>query len=128
MTAMPEVPGILTADQCAATGAAIAAMQEASGALPWFPGGQTDPWDHVESAMALSVTGFHAEAEAAYRLAQDPLWFDVYAFTAAAARLRLAHLLRALGRGAEAAPLEASLAHLWSHADPGLAERILAAP
>ncbi len=30
------------------------------------PGGQTDPWDHIESAMALSVTGFHAEAEAAY--------------------------------------------------------------
>ncbi|GAA1886131.1 prenyltransferase [Williamsia serinedens] len=66
MTVVPEVPGILTADQCAATGAAIAAMQEPSGALPWFPGGQTDPWDHVESAMALSVTGFHAEAEAAY--------------------------------------------------------------
>ncbi|GAC67840.1 hypothetical protein GS4_11_01080 [Gordonia soli NBRC 108243] len=41
-------------------------MQEQSGALPWFPGGQTDPWDHVESAMALSVTGFHSEAEAAY--------------------------------------------------------------
>ncbi len=66
MTVLPEVPGILTADQCAATGAAIAAMQESSGALPWFPGGQTDPWDHVESAMALSVTGFRAEAEAAY--------------------------------------------------------------
>ena len=66
MTVQPEVPGILTADQCAQTGAAIAAMQEPSGALPWFPGGQTDPWDHVESAMALSVTGFHDEAEAAY--------------------------------------------------------------
>ncbi|MGZ8176856.1 prenyltransferase [Williamsia sp. SKLECPSW1] len=66
MASVPEVPGILTAGQCVATGAAIAAMQESSGALPWFPGGQTDPWDHVESAMALSVTGFHAEAVAAY--------------------------------------------------------------
>lgn len=64
---IPEVPGVLTADQVAATGAAIAAMQEPSGALPWFPGGKTDPWDHVESAMALSVTGFHEEALAAYR-------------------------------------------------------------
>nr|WP_212763528.1 prenyltransferase [Gordonia araii] len=59
--------GVLTADQVAATGAAIAAMQEPSGALPWFPGGKTDPWDHVESAMALSVTGLVDEAVAAYR-------------------------------------------------------------
>lgn len=34
--------------------------------MPWFPGGQIDPWDHVESAMALSAAGFLAEAEAAY--------------------------------------------------------------
>lgn len=62
----PSVSEPLTAAQLRATGAAIAAMQEDSGALPWFPGGRTDPWDHVESAMALSVTGFRAEAEAAY--------------------------------------------------------------
>ncbi|GAB17757.1 hypothetical protein GOEFS_038_00240 [Gordonia effusa NBRC 100432] len=66
MTRQPAVPGILSAQQAAATGAAIADMQTDSGALPWFPGGKTDPWDHVESAMALSVTGFIAEAEAAY--------------------------------------------------------------
>ncbi|GAA1479763.1 prenyltransferase [Gordonia sinesedis] len=66
MTAVPSVPGVLTAAQVHDTGAAIAAMQENSGALPWFPGGRTDPWDHVESAMALSATGFRAEAEAAY--------------------------------------------------------------
>ena len=64
--AIPAIAGVLTAQQVLATGAAIVAMQEDSGALPWFPGGQTDPWDHIESAMALSVTGFHAEAEAAY--------------------------------------------------------------
>ncbi|RTL06921.1 MAG: prenyltransferase [Acidimicrobiia bacterium] len=63
---LPELPGVLTADQVAATGAAIAGMQERSGALPWFPGGKTDPWDHVESAMALSATGFLDEAVAAY--------------------------------------------------------------
>ncbi|MFT4125022.1 MAG: prenyltransferase [Gordonia sp. (in: high G+C Gram-positive bacteria)] len=65
-TAIPSIVGVLTAEEVVATGAAIAGMQSDSGALPWFPGGQTDPWDHVESAMALSVTGFHAEAEAAY--------------------------------------------------------------
>ncbi len=57
---------MLSEDQCDKTGAAIAAMQEPSGAMPWFPGGQTDPWDHVESAMALSVTGRYDEAEGAY--------------------------------------------------------------
>ena len=66
MTAVPAIPGVVTAEQMRATGAAIVGMQEADGALPWFPGGQTDPWDHIESAMALSVTGFHSEAEAAY--------------------------------------------------------------
>ncbi|MFT3900925.1 MAG: prenyltransferase [Gordonia sp. (in: high G+C Gram-positive bacteria)] len=67
MAQLPELPGVLSADQVAATGAAIAAMQEPSGALPWFPGGKTDPWDHVESAMALSITGHLDEAVAAYR-------------------------------------------------------------
>ena len=66
MTAVPAIPSVVTAEQMRATGAAIVGMQEADGALPWFPGGQTDPWDQIESAMALSVTGFHAEAEAAY--------------------------------------------------------------
>ncbi|MFZ2511295.1 MAG: prenyltransferase [Gordonia sp. (in: high G+C Gram-positive bacteria)] len=62
----PHIPGVLTVEQVHRTGRAITAMQENSGALPWFPGGQTDAWDHIESAMALSATGFLAEAEAAY--------------------------------------------------------------
>ncbi|MGV9858684.1 prenyltransferase [Gordonia sp. NPDC003425] len=71
MTTAPDIgalsiDGVVTGAQMHATGAAIAAMQEESGALPWFPGGQTDPWDHIESAMALSVTGFVDEAERAY--------------------------------------------------------------
>lgn len=61
-----DLDTVLTHAQVVSTGAAIAAMQEDSGALPWFPGGQTDPWDHIESAMALSVTGFEAQARAAY--------------------------------------------------------------
>ncbi|MDO5627848.1 MAG: prenyltransferase [Mobilicoccus sp.] len=52
------------------TGAAIAATQHRSGAIPWDVAGDTagkvDPWDHVECAMALLATGFDDEACAAY--------------------------------------------------------------
>lgn len=64
--AAPYIDDVLTSAQIRATGRSIAAMQEPSGALPWFPGGKTDPWDHVESAMALSACGLRREAEAAY--------------------------------------------------------------
>ncbi|HTW19925.1 MAG TPA: prenyltransferase [Mycobacteriales bacterium] len=49
-----------------ATAASIANVQEPSGAVPWFPGGHVDPWDHVECAMALTVAGFLDEARAAF--------------------------------------------------------------
>ena len=58
--------GLLSDHEIRATGASIAQAQEPDGAIPWFPGGHTDPWDHVESAMGLDVAGFHAQAEAAY--------------------------------------------------------------
>ncbi|MCZ2820922.1 prenyltransferase [Modestobacter sp. VKM Ac-2977] len=64
--ALPEVPGVLTADQVRRTVAAIAAEQSADGALPWFRGGQLDAWDSVEAAMALDVGGEHDRARAAY--------------------------------------------------------------
>ncbi len=60
------VPGVLAAADLARTAAAIATVQETSGAIPWFPGGHTDPWDHVECAMALSAAGRRAQAERAY--------------------------------------------------------------
>ena len=49
----------------------IADQQDADGALPWFRGGQLDPWDSVEAAMALDVGGEHARARAAYRWLAD---------------------------------------------------------
>ena len=64
---LPELPGVLTADQVGETVAWIAAEQGADGALPWFQGGQLDPWDSVEAAMALDVGGAHDRAVAAYR-------------------------------------------------------------
>jgi hypothetical protein len=60
------VPGLLTAEQAVATAESIARVQEPSGAIPWFPGGHTDPWDHVECAMALAATGLLDPAVRAY--------------------------------------------------------------
>ena len=62
---VPELPGILTADQLIVTGRAIAAGQQADGSIGW-PDGHVDAWNHVECAMALSVCGLRAEARRAY--------------------------------------------------------------
>jgi hypothetical protein len=64
---LPELPGVLSGDQVRQTVASIAAEQARDGALPWFRGGQLDPWDSVEAAMALDVGGAHHRARAAYR-------------------------------------------------------------
>ena len=45
----------------------IAGVQKPNGEIPWSIGGKTDPWDHVESAMGLSIAGRLREAEMAYR-------------------------------------------------------------
>lgn len=42
-----------------------------SGEIPWFAGGYTDPWDHVEAAMGLSIAGELAAAERAYHWLRD---------------------------------------------------------
>jgi hypothetical protein len=62
---VPEVAGILTADQMLATGHSIAADQQPSGAIGW-PDGHVDAWNHVECAMALTACGLHAQARRAY--------------------------------------------------------------
>ncbi|WP_229069063.1 prenyltransferase [Actinoplanes sp. DH11] len=72
---VPDLPGVLGADHVRETVASIAAVQQADGLIPWFAGGQADPWDHVEAAMALDVGGEHGRAAAAYdwlRRAQRP--------------------------------------------------------
>nr|WP_228046847.1 prenyltransferase [Saccharopolyspora sp. HNM0983] len=63
---MPALPGVLRAEDIARTGRSIAAVQQESGAIPWFPGGHVDPWDHVESAMAMAVAGLADDAARAY--------------------------------------------------------------
>ena len=65
-SAVPEVDGVLTGEEAEETAASIAALQLPCGMIPWFPGGHCDPWNHVETAMALDVAGLHGEAERAY--------------------------------------------------------------
>jgi hypothetical protein len=62
---VPEVAGILTADQLLETGHAIAAAQQKDGAIGW-PDGHVDAWNHVECAMALSACGLRGPARRAY--------------------------------------------------------------
>ena len=62
---MRDLPGVLTAAHLDQTVASIAAAQQPSGALPWADG-HTDPWDHVECAMALTLGGRLDEARAGY--------------------------------------------------------------
>ena len=77
------VPGLLSSKEVAATAAHVARLQSANGQIPWFPRGHCDPWNHVEAAMALTVTGYGEEARGAYRwLAANQLgdgsWFNYY--------------------------------------------------
>jgi hypothetical protein len=44
----------------------IASVQLGDGAIPWFPGGKLDPWDHVEAAIGLDIAGYHRQARHAY--------------------------------------------------------------
>lgn len=80
---IPEVPDVLSAQELGETIDSLAALQLPSGMLPWFTNGHCDPWNHVETAMALTVGGRWAEVEAAYDwLASTQLgngaWFNYY--------------------------------------------------
>lgn len=44
----------------------IEEVQLSSGLIPWYEGGTADPWDHVESAMGLSIGGRFDAARRAY--------------------------------------------------------------
>lgn len=75
--------GLYPADFLRPTVDFILATQEASGEIPWFEGSYTDPWDHVESAMALSIAGEYEAAERAYdwlssKQLEDGSWWAAY--------------------------------------------------
>jgi hypothetical protein len=61
----------------------IISQQLPSGAIPWYQGGITDPWDHVECAMALDFIGRSSEASSAYKWMRDTQnpdgsWYSSY--------------------------------------------------
>ena len=61
----------------------IAKTQYASGEIPWCPGQKTDPWDHVEAAIGLSIGGYYPQARKAFQwMVQnqnaDGSWFASY--------------------------------------------------
>ena len=64
---MLEIDPVLTIEEATLTAEAIASVQLPDGAIPEFPGGVINPWNHVEAAMALDVAGFHERARRAYR-------------------------------------------------------------
>ena len=64
-------PGLFPQEFLRPTVAFIAELQEDSGEIPWFPGGHSDPWNHVEAAMGLSIGGEWAAAARAYRWLAD---------------------------------------------------------
>ena len=46
--------------------ALIVNTQRESGEIPWCEGKKTDPWDHIEAAMGLSIGGYFDEARRAF--------------------------------------------------------------
>jgi len=61
----------------------ILSMQQTDGAIPWWPGHKTDPWDHVESAMGLTIAGAYDGAQRAFQWLQnnqlpDGSWYAAY--------------------------------------------------
>jgi len=63
--------------------ASIAREQRESGEIPWHEGGKTDPWDHVEAAIGLTIGGYYEEARKAFEwLAatqlEDGGWYSEY--------------------------------------------------
>ncbi len=78
-TAAKPIPSI----DVESTVALIAETQKADGEIPWCRGGKTDPWDHVEAAMGLSIGGYPDAARAAFEWMarvqhEDGSWYAAY--------------------------------------------------
>jgi hypothetical protein len=83
MNSLGGVPGVVTAEELARTADYLASLQLESGQIPWFVGGHSDPWNHVEVAMALTISNYEVEARAAYQWLRatqlgDGSWFNYY--------------------------------------------------
>jgi hypothetical protein len=75
----------------------IARTQRPDGEIPWCESQKTDPWDHVESAMALSVGGYLEESRRAFewlagKQLNDGSWYTAYRHGVAEDKTRDANL------------------------------------
>ena len=61
-----KLENLLSKEYLEPTVGSIVAVQQVDGSIPWLQGGITDPWTHVENAMAMDVGNFHSEAQRAY--------------------------------------------------------------
>ena len=76
-------PGVFPAQWLRPTVEFLLNTQRPSGEIPWFEGGHTDPWDHTEAAMGLSIAGEWDAAERAYhwladQQLEDGSWWACY--------------------------------------------------
>jgi hypothetical protein len=83
VTSVPHIEGVLSSDEVVRSAESIARLQLDTGMIPWFVDGHCDPWNHVETAMALDVAGLHHEAERAYEWLvdmqrPDGSWWNYY--------------------------------------------------
>ena len=61
----------------------IVQTQMASGEIPWSKGQKSDPWDHIEAAMGLSIGGYLNFAQRAFEWSakmqhDDGSWYSAY--------------------------------------------------
>ena len=78
-----RLPSAPSHDELRQTARWISSLQLDNGMIPWFVGGHCDPWNHVETAMALDVMELHREASRAYDWLQsvqrrDGSWHNYY--------------------------------------------------
>ena len=83
LNSLGGVPDVITSEELALTANYLASLQVSSGQIPWFVDGHCDPWNHVEVAMALTISGYTSHARAAYRWLEatqlgDGSWFNYY--------------------------------------------------
>ena len=83
MSSTPHLSGVLSAAEIEASAQSIADLQLPTGMIPWFVDGHCDPWNHVETAMALDIAGMHDHAERAYEWLvdmqrPDGSWWNYY--------------------------------------------------
>lgn len=80
---MPHSKQILLPHNMAVISRYIRSCQQRDGAIRWFAEGKLDPWDHVEAAMALTISGDYLQARKAYdwlitQQNVDGSWFASY--------------------------------------------------